>query len=74
MDNNNMSMFTTPNQFNYSAVSINQLGATEYSLVNILVDESSSVGAFKAELDDCLKVIVDACKKHPNSGKLRFVC
>lgn len=70
MDNNNMSMFTTPNQFNYSAVSINQLGATEYSLVNILVDESSSVGAFKAELDDCLKVIVDACKKHPNSGKL----
>jgi uncharacterized protein YegL len=69
-DTNNMSMFTTPNQFNYSAVSINQLGATEYTLINILVDESSSVGAFKNELDDCLKVIIDACKKHPRSGNL----
>ena len=66
----NMSMFTTPNQFTYSAVDMTQLGATEYSLVNILVDESSSVSSFKKELDDCLKVIVDACKKHPRSGNL----
>ena len=68
--NANMSMFTTPNQFQFSAVDISQLGATEYTLVNILVDESSSVNGFKKELDECLKVIVDACKKHPRSGNL----
>jgi uncharacterized protein YegL len=70
MDTNNMSMFTTPNQFAYSAVDMGQLGATEYTLVNILVDVSGSVGNFKTELDKCLSTIIDACKKHPRSGNL----
>lgn len=65
-----MSMFTTPNQFTYSAVDMGQLGATEYTLVNILVDVSGSVGSFKDALDNCMKTIVDACKKHPRSGNL----
>ena len=70
MNMGNMSQFTSPNQFVFSGINIDQLGAMEYTLVNILVDESSSVDMFKKELDGCLTTIVDACKKHPRSGNL----
>jgi uncharacterized protein YegL len=56
--------------FNFSAVRPDKLGATEYTLVTIAVDVSTSVTSFAKELNDCLKTIVDACKKSPRAEKL----
>jgi len=60
----------TTSQFGFSAVSIDDLGATEYTLVTIAVDASSSVGGFKPELEKCLKEIVTACRKSPRADNL----
>jgi uncharacterized protein YegL len=62
--------FATPNQFAFSAVEMSNLGATEYTLVNMLVDESGSVGGFQTELQDAMKIVFESCKKHPRSQNL----
>jgi len=62
--------FATPNQFQYSAIEMDKLDASEYTLVNILVDESSSVELFKQVLEDAMGTVLDSCKKHPRSENL----
>lgn len=62
--------FATPNQFAFSAVEMGNLGATEYTIVNLLVDESGSVGGFQSELDDAMKIVLESCRKHPRSQNL----
>jgi uncharacterized protein YegL len=56
--------------FGFSAADISDLGATEYTLVNIVVDESSSVSAYKTEMEKCIKEIVKSCKMSPRSDFL----
>lgn len=63
----NFDTFSTGNNFQYSALEMENLGATEYTLVNILVDESGSVGGFETELNDALSIVVESCEKHPRS-------
>lgn len=58
------------NSFRFSAVRPDNLGATEYTLVTIAVDDSGSVGAFKKELEDCLKAAVEACQRSPRAENL----
>jgi hypothetical protein len=48
--------------FGYSAVGIEKLQATEYTIVTIVRDVSGSVAAFKPELEKCTKAIAEACK------------
>lgn len=48
--------------FHYSGESIDKLGASEYTLVNIVVDMSGSVVSYKNELTECIKTIVGSCK------------
>ena len=62
--------FTTQNQFQYSAIEMDDLGATEYTLVNILVDETPSIHAFKSDMEKCIQTVIGACKKHPKSENL----
>jgi hypothetical protein len=45
-------------------------GATEYTLVTLVVDTTSSVIAFADELLKCVKKIVHACKKNPRAENL----
>jgi len=59
-----------PGTFTFSAKKIETLGATEYSLVTIIVDVSGSVMNFAASLLDCVKTVVEACKKNPRSDNL----
>ncbi len=66
-DELNFDMFNTPNQFQYSAIEVSNLQAVEYTLVNLLVDQTGSVDGFKSELETCMKTVVEACKKHPRS-------
>jgi hypothetical protein len=56
--------------FQYSAVRIEDLGATEYTLVTVAVDQSSSVSSFRPELIATLKEIVRACQRSPRKENL----
>jgi len=60
----------TVSNFGFSAVGIGDLGATEYTLVTIAVDMSSSVASFQREMESCLKEIVEACRKSPRADNL----
>jgi len=62
--------FATQNQFQFSAIEMEKLDASEYTLVNVLVDESSSVHSFKTVLEDAMGTVLDSCQKHPRSENL----
>ena len=56
--------------FGFSAVDINSLGATEYTLVGLVVDCSGSVSGFRKEEEAAIKEIVAACRKSPRADNL----
>ncbi len=56
--------------FGFSAARIDQLGATEYTLVTVVVDLSGSVGRFRAGIIDCLQAIAQACRRSPRAENL----
>lgn len=56
--------------FKYSAVGIDKLGASEYTLATIVIDVSGSVGGFLAEMTAALKEIINACKYSPRADNL----
>ena len=56
--------------FQFSAIRIEDLGATEYTLVTIVCDVSGSVIRFADNLLDCIKSIIEACQKSPRAENL----
>lgn len=56
--------------FQFSAIRIEDLGATEYTLVTIVCDISGSVIQFADKLLDCIKSVVAACQKNPRAENL----
>lgn len=56
--------------YGFSAASIDELGATEYTLVSICQDASGSVFNYEKEMEKCLKEIVAACVKSPRADNL----
>ncbi len=54
----------------FSATRIDNLGATEYTLVTVAVDVTGSTENFARELRDMLIAAVEACKKSPRSDYL----
>lgn len=48
--------------YGFSAIDLNELGATRYTLVTIVVDESPSVSSFKKEMEECIKNTIESCK------------
>jgi len=56
--------------FNFSGIRTEHLGATEYTLVTIAVDETGSTQGFEDDLRNSLIAAVDACKKSPRSDNL----
>jgi len=60
----------TVSNFGFSAVNVNELEATEYTLVTVALDTSSSVTSFEKEMEKCLGTVVDACRKSPRSDNL----
>lgn len=59
-----------PGNFQFSAVRIEDLGATEYTLVTVVCDKSGSVISFADALLDCIKTVVGATAKSPRSENL----
>jgi len=66
----NMASIKTASNFQFSAVKLDELGASEYTLVHIVLDVSSSVAAYKAELEKSLTTVLESCKKSPRSENL----
>jgi uncharacterized protein YegL len=60
----------TLHNFNFSAVDVKSLGASEYTIVTIVQDTSGSVADFKKGMEETLKQILEACKKSPRSENL----
>ena len=56
--------------FEFSAVGLDRLGATEYTLVGIVIDTSSSVYEHKSEIERIIKTIVQSCRYSPRSDNL----
>ncbi len=56
--------------YGYSATRLDDLGAAEYTLVSIVCDASGSVAAFRGELEQALKSIVQACRLSPRADNL----
>jgi uncharacterized protein YegL len=54
---------------------VDDLGATEYTLVGIAADVSGSVHSFQAEIEKCVKEVVGSCQHSPRADNLmlRFV-
>jgi len=59
-----------PGNFQFSAVRIEELGASEYTLVTIICDISGSVMGFADHLLKCIKTIVNATKKNDRSENI----
>jgi len=49
--------------YKFSAVKLDSLGASEYTLVTIVVDRSSSLYGYDRDLEKMIKESVDSCKK-----------
>jgi len=56
--------------FGFSAVRVEDLGSSEYTLVTIVADRSGSTAGFTADMESALKEIVAACLKSPRADNL----
>jgi uncharacterized protein YegL len=70
MNTKDTEVYKTINGFQFSGVEIDSLEASEYTLGNILVDETGSVSGDERKIEECIKATVDACKKSPRSENL----
>ena len=56
--------------YNFSAMDLDDLGATEYTLVTIAVDKSGSVCNYEKDMEACIKKIIESCKTSPRKDNL----
>lgn len=60
----------TVSNFGFSAMGINDLEASEYTLVTLACDASPSVEVFKPKMEECLQEILKACRRSPRADNL----
>lgn len=56
--------------FNFTGARVSRLGASEYTLVTIAVDESSSVATFEQDLHNALQTAIESCARSPRAENL----
>lgn len=72
IDNSMMTIDQTDDNFQFSAIEIDRLGASEYTLVTLVLDMSGSVGSFSKELTESITTVIDSCKMSPHAENLMF--
>jgi uncharacterized protein YegL len=66
-----LDQITLPNShYGYSATRLEDLGATEYTVVTIACDVSGSTSAFVFDMEAAITRIVQACKSSPRADNL----
>jgi uncharacterized protein YegL len=69
--NENLEQFKVMgSNFKFSGERIQNLGATEYTLVSIVCDISGSVSFYAQDLEKCLGEIILACRKSPRADNI----
>jgi len=56
--------------YGFSAKRVEDLGATEYTLVALTGDKSGSIDSFRLEIENCIKEVVKACQHSPRADNL----
>lgn len=56
--------------FGFSAVGLRELDESEYTLVTLVQDESTSVTDFQKDMEKCLGQAVEACRHSPRANNL----
>jgi uncharacterized protein YegL len=56
--------------FGFSAAKVEDLGATEYTLVTIVADRSGSTAGFQTDMEACVKEIIKASQHSPRADNL----
>jgi uncharacterized protein YegL len=69
-DQMQVSAVAGPGTFQFSAMRPEHLGASEYTLVTMVVDETGSVAPFAGDLLKTVISIVEACRKSPRAENL----
>ncbi len=67
---NDMNDFQIGSGFQFSGTTIEDLGASEYTLVTIALDESGSISGKEPDIEKMLKAAVEACFSSPRSSNL----
>jgi len=71
LNGNDLDQRTLPTgHYGYSATRLEDLGASEYTLVTMVNDVSGSVAGFTEEMEAALRQIVQACKLSPRADNL----
>jgi len=72
--NEGLEAFQTTSNYKFSAIPVDQVGASEITLVTLVVDVSGSVSPFAKKIEDMLKVVVKSCQapKCPRADNLMF--
>ena len=72
MDNNDLQQLQAGSNYKFSATKIGVLaqGASEYTLATIVMDSSTSVTPFAAQLEQTIKTVFDSCEKSPRKANL----
>ncbi len=68
--NDNMTTMITQSDFQFSAVDTENLTSSEYTLVTLAVDMSGSVNNYNNALKQCIKTIIETCKKSNRAENL----
>jgi len=56
--------------FQYTNISVEKLEASEYTIVQAVIDKSGSVFSYKDDLEKMIGTVVDACKKNQRADNL----
>lgn len=70
LNDDSMEEYKNVGTFGFSASKIDNLGSSEYTLVNILVDASGSVSGFAKEMENAIKEVIQACLLSPRADSL----
>jgi len=71
LNDTTLDQITLPNShYGYSATRLDELGATEYTVVTIACDVSGSTAAFIFDMESAITRIVQACKSSPRADNL----
>lgn len=69
-DITNMQQMQTPSKFRFSAVSVDKLNASEYTLATLVVDVSGSVDGMQRQIEACIKAIIQSQVDSPRADNL----
>ncbi|HYJ48114.1 MAG TPA: vWA domain-containing protein [Pyrinomonadaceae bacterium] len=73
LNDTSLDQVTLPNShYGYSATRLEDLGATEYTVVTVACDISGSTAAFTFDMESAIARIVQACKFSPRADNLLF--